>query len=105
MEATGLRMDRAIIDEQVQDLMEERDSSLAAFIEMLDTELPEDAKLPRLEDGSYQPQSQRPEGISSSSEPRSTPGLIQAASQADPGSKTSSLIGIEPTSIQPTNHQ
>ena len=32
--------------------MEERDSSLAAFIEMLDTELPEDAKLPRLEDGS-----------------------------------------------------
>ena len=66
MEATGLRMDRAIIDEQVQDLMEERDSSLAAFIEMLDTELPEDAKLPRLEDGSYQPQSQRPEGIRSS---------------------------------------
>ena len=52
MEATGLRMDRSIIDEQVQDLMEERDSSLAAFIEMLDTELPEDAKLPRLEDGS-----------------------------------------------------
>ena len=52
MEATGLRMDQAIIDEQVQDLMEERDSSLAAFIEMLDTELPEDAKLPRLEDGS-----------------------------------------------------
>ena len=32
--------------------MEERDSGLAAFIEMLDTELPEDAKLPRLEDGS-----------------------------------------------------
>ena len=47
MEATGLRMDRDIIDEQVKDLMEERDSSLAAFIEMLDTELPEDAKLPR----------------------------------------------------------
>ena len=51
MESTGLRMDRAIIDEQVQDLTEERDSSLAAFIEMLDTELPEDAKLPRNEDG------------------------------------------------------
>ena len=51
MEATGLRMDRAIIDEQVQDLMEERDSSLAAFIEMLDTELPEDEKLPRHPDG------------------------------------------------------
>ena len=53
MEATGLRMDRAIIDEQVQDLMEERDSSLAAFIEMLDTELPEDEKLPRHPDGTY----------------------------------------------------
>ena len=48
MEATGLRMDRAIIDEQVQDLMEERDSSLAAFIEMLDTELPEDESCPGL---------------------------------------------------------
>ena len=48
MEATGLRMDRGVIDEQVQDLMEERDSSLAAFIEMLDTELPKTQKLPRL---------------------------------------------------------
>ena len=31
-------MDQGVIDERVQDLMEERDS-LAAFIEMLDTEL------------------------------------------------------------------
>lgn len=51
MESTGLRLDRNIIDEQMVELAEERDTSLAAFIEMLDTELPEDAKLPRLEDG------------------------------------------------------
>ena len=56
MESTGLRMDRGIIDEQVQDLMEERDSSLAAFIEMLDTELPEDEKLPRQRRRQHQPQ-------------------------------------------------
>ena len=53
MESTGLRLDRGVLDEQVRDLMEERDSSLTAFIEMLDTELPEDEKLPKLEDGSY----------------------------------------------------
>lgn len=51
MESTGLRLDRSLIDEQVSDLTEERDSSLSSFIEMLDTELPETDKLPRNEDG------------------------------------------------------
>ena len=92
MEATGLRMDRAIIDEQVQDLMEERDSSLAAFIEMLDTELPEDEKLPRLEDGSINLN-------------KKTSGSVRLGTKVfagfNPGSsqqllKNLKLIGIEP---------
>ena len=96
MEATGLRMDRAIIDEQVQDLMEERDSSLAAFIEMLDTELPEDAKLPRNEDGSINLN-------------RKTSGSVRLGTKVyagfNPGSsqqllKNFKLIGVEP--VDPT---
>lgn len=55
MEATGLHMDRALLDEQVAELIETRDTSLAAFIEMLDAELQEfdQEGLPRLEDGSF----------------------------------------------------
>ena len=96
MEATGLRMDRDIIDEQVKDLMEERDSSLAAFIEMLDTELPEDAKLPRLEDGSINLN-------------KKTSGSVRLGTKVfagfNPGSsqqllKNLKLIGIEP--VDPT---
>jgi len=53
MEATGIYLDRDILDEQVQELIETRDSSLAQFIEELDTELQEydHEGLPRLEDG------------------------------------------------------
>ena len=92
MEATGLMMDRDVIDEQVKDLLEERDSSLAAFIEMLDTELPEDAKLPRLEDGSINLN-------------KKTSGSIRLGTKVyagfNPGSsqqvlKNLKLIGIEP---------
>ena len=52
MESTGLRLDRSLIDDQVTDLIDERDTSLASFIEMLDTDLPETDKLPRNDDGS-----------------------------------------------------
>ena len=57
--------------------MEERDNGLAAFIEMLDTELPEDAKLPRLEDGSINLNKKRraPSGWA----PRSLQGSTPAA--------------------------
>jgi DNA polymerase I-like protein with 3'-5' exonuclease and polymerase domains len=53
MEATGIHMDRAVLDEQVVELTETRDSSLTQFIEELDTELQEydHEGLPRLEDG------------------------------------------------------
>ncbi|MFZ9655407.1 MAG: DNA polymerase [Limnohabitans sp.] len=55
MEAAGLHLDRALLDEQMQDLAETRDSSLAAFIEELDTELQDYGQegLPRLDDGSF----------------------------------------------------
>jgi DNA polymerase-1 len=53
MESTGLHMDRALLDEQVAELIETRDTSLAAFIEMLDSDLQdyEHEGLPTLENG------------------------------------------------------
>ena len=93
MESTGLRMDRALIDEQVGDLTEERDTSLAAFIEMLDTELPDDAKLPRHEDGSINLN-------------KKASGSIRLGTKQYPGFNPGSakqllekfnLIGVEPT--------
>ena len=55
MESTGLYLDRHLLDEQVEELRDTRDSSLAAFIETLDTDLQEAGHegLPRLEDGSF----------------------------------------------------
>jgi DNA polymerase-1 len=53
MESTGLHMDRALLDEQVAELIETRDSSLYEFIGMLDSDLQEydHEGLPRLADG------------------------------------------------------
>ena len=55
MESTGLHMDRALLDEQVAELIDTRDSSHAAFIEELDAELMAAGAepLPRMEDGSF----------------------------------------------------
>jgi DNA polymerase-1 len=55
MESTGLFMNRELLDEQVEELIETRDTSLAAFIEELDGELQSAGVdgLPRHEDGSF----------------------------------------------------
>lgn len=93
MESTGLRLDRAFIDDHVRDLQEERDSSLSSFIELLDTDLPETDKLPRNEDGSINLN-------------KKTSGSVRLGTKVyagfNPGSSKQlleklKLIGVEPT--------
>ena len=52
MESSGLHLNRDKIDQLLKDFIAERDTSLKAFIEELESELPDDFKLPKHDDGS-----------------------------------------------------